>query len=71
MIGMLFTIGCIFMIAYPDEDSPYSSKLILKNIEWHSDYATALLYGFLTPLLIGLQLVSSKYWTNNYGYDSM
>jgi drug/metabolite transporter (DMT)-like permease len=70
IIGMVCTFSCVSFIAYPDEASPYKAKFILKNIEFHSDYATALLYGVFTPFLLALAIIFTKYWSRTFNYDS-
>ena len=54
LVGMLCTLVCVLLVAYPDESSPYSAKLILQNIRWQSDYTKAISFGILTPLLISI-----------------
>ena len=71
ILGIVLSLACVVLIAMPDNPGQFKPHEFLKNMKWHSDFSTALMYGMLTPVLLSSLLNLTRFLTIKHNYNSM
>lgn len=73
IVGIMLSLACVVLVAFPDPGAGGSFKPteLLKHLKWHSNFTTALMFGFLTPVIQSTLLNLTRYLTIKHEYRTM